>query len=99
MKTPIKKILAILILLTPFYFMSSAHAQADRIGNGGDWNEADLKHFLSRLSPYLESDEGKATFPEIVKYDQEHKDETIEKIISELNPHVVNQPVFDSKKK
>jgi len=80
--------------------MSSAprvQAQADRIGNGGDWTEAELKHYLTRLSLYLGSPEGQVVFPEVVEYNLKHPEEKIEKIASEMNPRLVNHLVTDSK--
>ena len=90
------KIIFALLLFATLCFGSLAHAQADRGGSGGDWSEADLKHFLTRLAPYLKSGDGQQVFPEVVEYDRAHPDETVEKVAGDLNPRLVNKPVFDS---
>jgi len=86
----------ILILIVLFNFIPRAHAQADRGGLGGNWTEADLKHFLTRLVPYLQSEEAKRVFPEIVSYDLTHPNETIESIATEMNPRLTEKPVLDA---
>ena len=82
------------IMTVPF----SVHAGQEGGGGrgGGNWTEGDLKHFLNKLRVYLSSEEGQSLFPEIKTYNQEHADESFDKILSELNPRLVDGPVYDN---
>ncbi len=85
------------LMISSLLWTNFACAQADRIGNGGNWSEADLKHFITRLVPYLKSEEGKAVFPEAAEYDSKAGENTIEKIAGELHPRLVSRKVYDSR--
>jgi hypothetical protein len=75
--------------------MIACSAFAGQEGIGGNWTEADFKHFLDRLIPYMSSEEGLTLFPEVRAYNQVHPNEPFEKILAELNPRLVDGPVYD----
>jgi len=77
-------------------FVSMAfYAFAGQEGGGGVWTEGDLKHFLNRLIPYINSEEGLAVFPEVKAYNETHPNEAFGTILAELNPRLVDGPVYD----
>lgn len=82
--------LSLIVLLA---LMLSAFAGQE--GGGGNWTEGDFKHFLNRLIPYMSSQEGLSVFPEVKDYNQEHPNEPFEKVLADLNPRLVNGPVYD----
>jgi|GEM_PF-4767893 len=74
-----------------------AFAQGAGHSGGGNVTEADLKHFMNKLSVFLQSNEGLTLFPEVKQYNDQHPKENFYQVIAETNPVIVDEKVYDQK--
>jgi hypothetical protein len=97
MKTKLNQKIALTIFASiALLATNSAHAQGDKTGGGGNSTEADLQSYINKLDAFLNTDEGKQAFPEIVAYDQGNPNESFHQLVIKTHPVVRKGELKDS---
>ena len=83
--------LTTLLLLAFLYLPINVLAVGNGSSGGGKWKEGDLTHFLQKLSIYFKTKEAMNDFPEVIKYNSEHKDEPFDIVLLKIKPILVDE--------